>query len=58
MVKMILSFLILFGVFFLGIKFLSGTPNSGKKELLKIAGYSIVCSLLTLAVLVLIVIFF
>jgi hypothetical protein len=58
MIKMILTFLILFGVFFLGIKFLSSTPNSGKKELLKIAGYSIVCSLLTLAVLVLIVMFF
>jgi len=58
MIKMILTFLILFGVFFAGIKFLSNSPNSGKKELLKIAGYSIVCSLLTLAVLVLIVIFF
>ena len=58
MVKMLLSFVLLFAAFFIGITALTKTSKSDKLELLKITGYSIVCSLLTLAVLVLIVIFF
>lgn len=58
MVKMLLSFVLLFAAFFIGITALTKTSKSDKLELLKIAGYSIVCSLLTLAVLVLIVFLF
>jgi hypothetical protein len=58
MIKMILAFLFLFVAFFVGIKFLTSSSKTDKLELLKIASYSIVCSLLTLSVLVLIVIFF
>lgn len=58
MIKMILTFLFLFGVFFVGIKTLSVCPKKDKKELLKIAGYSTLCSLLTILSMTLIVIFF
>jgi hypothetical protein len=58
MTKMILAFLFLFVTFFVGIKCLTSATNTDKLELLKIASYSILCSLLTSAVLVLIVLLF
>jgi hypothetical protein len=58
MAKMSLAFLFLFGAFFVGIKFLTSASKTDKLELLKIASYSILCSVLTLAVLTLIVLFF
>ena len=58
MIKMILAFVFLFAAFFVGIAALTKTSRSDKRELLKIAGYSIVCSLLTFIVLTLIVIIF
>ena len=58
MIKMILAFVLLFAAFFIGITALTKTSKTDKHELLKIAGYSIVCSLLTFVVLTLIVILF
>lgn len=58
MIKMVLAFVLLFAAFFIGIIALTKTSTSDKRELLKITGYSIVCSLLTLVVLTLIVILF
>jgi hypothetical protein len=58
MFKMILAFVLLFAAFFIGITALTKTSKSDKRELLKIAGYSIVCSLLTFVVLTLIVLLF
>lgn len=58
MIKMILAFVFLFSAFFGGITALTKTSKTDKHELLKIAGYSIVCSLLTFVVLTLIVLLF
>lgn len=61
MIKMILAFVFLFSAFFGGITTLTKlmkTSKLDKRELLKIAGYSILCSLLTFVVLTLIVLLF
>ena len=58
MFKTVLAFVLLFAAFFIGIFSLTHTSKSDKRELLKIAGYSIVCSLLTFVMLTLIVLLF
>jgi hypothetical protein len=58
MIQAILSFLILCVLFFLGIKFIQKMNGSQVLALTKIAGYSILCSLLAIAVLILIVVVF
>lgn len=58
MIKMLLGFVIVFATFFVGIAAFTKASKSDKLGLLKIAGYSIICSLLTFAVLTLIVVFF
>jgi hypothetical protein len=58
MIQAILSFLILCVLFFVGIKFIQKMNGSQVLALTKIAGYSILCSLLAIAVLILIVVVF
>jgi hypothetical protein len=58
MIGMLVSFLILFGVFFFGINSIRKTPKEEKWELTKLICYSILCTVLTLGVLILIVLFF
>jgi hypothetical protein len=58
MFKIILAFLFVFGIFFFGIKRYRELSGSNKWELTKLVGYSIMCSLLTIVLLVLIVILF
>ena len=58
MIQAILSFLILCVLFFVGIKFFQKMNGSQVLSLTKIAGYSILCSLLAIAVLISIVVVF
>jgi hypothetical protein len=58
MIKMILIFLFLFAVFFFGLKYIKQVDISEKKKLLKIAGYSILCSVLTAMSLIVFVLIF
>jgi hypothetical protein len=58
MIKIILTFLIAFGLFFIGIKTFREMNNKEKWELTVYLGYATICALLTLASLVLIVTFF
>ncbi len=58
MIKMFFAFILLFSAFFIGIKTLTSTSKEDRKEMLKIAGYSIMCSLITMVVMTLIVLLF
>lgn len=58
MVKVILAFVILFILFFMGIKLARNMTGKEALVLTKIVGYSIMCSLLTIAVLISIVVIF
>jgi hypothetical protein len=58
MIRVILLFLILCVLFFVGIKFIQKMNGSQALALTKIAGYSILCSLLAIAVLISIVVVF
>ena len=58
MVKILLAFVVIFVLFFLGIKVIGNMPGRSVIALTKIVAYSIICSLLTIAVLVGIVILF
>jgi len=58
MIQAILSFLVLCVLFFVGIKFIQKMNGSQMLALTKIAGYSILCSLLAIAVLISIVVVF
>ena len=58
MIKMFLVFVAIFALFFLGIKTVMNLTSKGVVALTKIIGYSIICSLLTIAVLISIVVLF
>ena len=58
MAKVILAFLILFILFFMGIKLAQNMTGKEALVLTKIIGYSIICTTLSLAVLISIVIIF
>jgi hypothetical protein len=58
MIKMLLIFGLLFAGFFLGINALRTLNGKEALALTKIVGYSILCSLLTIAVLISIVVIF
>ena len=58
MVKVILAFLILFVLFFAGITLARNMTGKEALALTKMLGYSILCSLLTIAVLISIVVIF
>jgi hypothetical protein len=58
MIKMLFIFCLLFAGFFLGINALRTLNGKEALALTKIVGYSILCSLLTIAVLISIVIVF
>jgi len=58
MIKIILAFLIAFGICFLGIKGFRNLTGKDRWALTKLLAYSTICSLLAIAILVLIVILF
>lgn len=58
MIRIILFWLVLFAVFFFGFKTLGSLSKTEAWALTKITSYAIICSLLTTAVLVFIVILF
>lgn len=58
MINIVLSFLVLFGVFFFGIKLFRDTTEKQKWQLTKLLAYSILCAVLTLVALSALVIFF
>lgn len=58
MIRVILAFVVLFAMFFVGFHFLSTLSGKEKWELTKLIGYSILCSLLTIAAMVGLVIVF
>jgi hypothetical protein len=58
MIKVLLAFVAIFALFFLGIKTMRSLTGKEALVLTKILGYSILCSLLTIAVLISIVVMF
>jgi hypothetical protein len=58
MIKVLLAFVVLFILFFMGIKLAQNMTGKEALALTKIVGYSIMCSLLTIAVLISIVVIF
>lgn len=58
MFKVILAFIVVFVLFFLGIKTIRNITGKEALALTKILGYSILCTLLTIAVLISIVVIF
>jgi hypothetical protein len=58
MIKIILAFLIAFGICYFGIKGYRDLTGKDKWALTKLVGYSIFCSVLAIAVLIAIVIIF
>jgi len=58
MIKVILAFILLFVLFFMGIKFAQNITGKEALVLTKIVGYSILCSVLTISVLISIVVLF
>ena len=58
MIRMLIVFIILFIGFWCGIKYLYDLRKKEKIRLTKLAGYSIICSALTLSVLIMIVVLF
>jgi hypothetical protein len=58
MIKVLLFFVLIFGIFFLGIKTLRNITGKEALVLTKIVMYSIICAILTMAVLISIVVIF
>ena len=58
MIKVLLFFVLIFALFFLGIKTLRNLTGKEALALTKIVGYSIICAILTVAVLISIVVIF
>jgi len=58
MIKVLLAFVVIFILFFMGIQFARNMTGKQALALTKIVGYSILCSLLTIAVLISIVVIF
>jgi hypothetical protein len=58
MIKVVLAFVVLFVLFFAGITFARNMTGKEALALTKMLGYSIMCTLLTIAVLVSIVVIF
>lgn len=58
MIKVVLAFVLLFVLFFAGITLTRNMTGKEALALTKMLGYSIICSLLTIAVLISIVVIF
>ena len=58
MIKVLLFFVLIFVLFFLGIKTIRNLTGKEALALTKIVGYSIICAVLTVAVLISIVVIF
>jgi hypothetical protein len=58
MIKVLLAFIVIFILFFMGIQFARNMTGKQALALTKMLGYSILCSLLTIAVLISIVVIF
>jgi hypothetical protein len=52
MIRVVFAFVVLFVLFFMGIKFAQSMSGKQALELTKIAGYSIICTVLAIAVIV------
>jgi hypothetical protein len=58
MIKVLLFFILIFVLFFLGIKTVRNLTGKDALALTKIVGYSIICAVLTVSVLISIVVIF
>lgn len=58
MFRIIFAFLVVFGIFFFGINALRETTGKQRWALTKLVGYSILCAVLTTAVLIIFVTLF
>lgn len=58
MIKVLLFFILIFWLFFLGIKTVRNLTGKEALALTKIVGYSIICAVLTVSVLISIVVLF
>lgn len=58
MIKIILTFIVIFALFFFGINFIRKMTGMQKWNLTKIAGYSIICSMLSLGAITIFVLLF
>jgi hypothetical protein len=58
MFKIVLAFLFVFGLFFFGIKAFRNITEKEKWALAKLVGYSLLCTLMAIVLLVLIVVLF
>lgn len=58
MIKIVFAFIVVFVLFFLGIKTIRNLTGKEALALTKVAGYSILCAVLTLAALISIVVVF
>jgi hypothetical protein len=58
MIKVLLFFVLIFALFFLGIKTVRNLTGKDALALTKIVGYSIICAVLTVSVLISIVVLF
>ena len=58
MIKVLLFFVLIFVLFFLGIKSVRNLTGKDALALTKIVGYSIICAVLTVSVLISIVVLF
>jgi hypothetical protein len=58
MIKVLLFFVLIFVLFFLGIKTVRNLTGKDALALTKIVGYSIICAVLTVSVLISIVVLF
>jgi hypothetical protein len=58
MIKVLLFFVLIFVLFFLGIKTVRNLTGKDALALTKIVGYSIICAVLTVSVLISIVVIF
>jgi hypothetical protein len=58
MIKVLLFFVLIFALFFLGIKTIRNITGKEALALTKIVGYSIICAVLTVSVLISIVVVF
>jgi hypothetical protein len=58
MIKLLISFIVVFGLFFFGIRAVRGMTGKQQLDFTKLAGYSIICAVLTISALVAIVVLF
>lgn len=58
MIRLLFVFLIVFALFFFGIKKYGDLTNKEKWDIIKVLGYSLMCSILTIGSMIFIVVLF